>query len=301
MHRAMSGWQVRGAGPLVLTAFLLIGALLTACTDNKGPSGPVFPAKVVGDAIGGPGGTINIQAIVTPGVVDRGRRASVEIFVTSLNGAPLPNRKVTVSSPGGSFDQASGTTDGEGSFRTTIFIPCTVAAGPYAIIAVVEGKSVVLEGAFTAATSTSNDPCAGVAPAPPAAPGAPTLPTVSITSSGTATEAGTVSATFTLTRTGSTGAGLSVILVASGSATFGVDYGLTGSNVVGTTVTIPAGSASTNITLTPVDDALTEPDDPSGPTGPVPAAEVAILTISTSSTYNVGAPAAAQVEIVDND
>jgi hypothetical protein len=298
----MGGRQVRGAGPWALAALLLIGALLQACTtDNKGPSGPTYPAKVVGDAIGGPAGTINIQASVSPGIVDQGRRASVTIMLTSPGGAPLPGRTVFVSSPGGRFDQGNGTTDQNGVFQTTMFVPCEVAPGPYTITAVVEGKSATLEGAFTVATSTSNDPCAGVAPAPPAAPGAPTLPTVSITSSGTATEAGTVSATFTLTRTGSTGAGLSVILVASGSATFGVDYGLTGSNVVGTTVTIPAGSASTNITLTPVDDALTEPDDPSGPTGPVPAAEVAILTISTSSTYNVGAPAAAQVEIVDND
>jgi hypothetical protein len=299
MHREMGGWQVRGAGPLVLTAFLLIGALLAACTDNRGPSGPPFPAKVVGDAIGGPGGTISIQVSVTPGVVDRGRRASVEVFVTSINGAPLPNRRVSLSSAGGSFDQASGTTDGEGSFRTTIFVPCTVAAGPYGITAVVEGKSVVLEGAFTAATSTSNDPCAGVVPAPPAAPGAPaapTLPTVSITSSGTADDGLGTTATFTVTRTGSTGSALSVVLVATGSATFGADYGLVGGAIVGTTVTIPAGSFSANFTLNPVLGDGAENDDPSGPNLD---AELAILTISPAATYTVGAPSAAQAEIVD--
>jgi hypothetical protein len=304
MHRATGGRQVRGAGPLALAALLLIGALQQACSDNTGPVGPTFPAKVVGDAIGGPAGTINIQASVSPGIVDRGRRASVTIMLTSAGGAPLQGRQVVVSSTGGRFDQSSGTTDGDGIFRTTIYVPCEVADGPYAITVVVEGKSAVLEGAFSAATSLSNDPCAGVIPAP--APGGggttPTLPTVSITSSGTATE-GVLpsSATFTVTRTGSTGAGLSVVLVASGSATFGLDYGLVGGSIVGTTVTIPAGSASVTFTLNPVDDALVEPDDPSGPTGPVPAAEVAILTISPASTYTVGAPTAAQVEIVDND
>jgi hypothetical protein len=123
------------------------------------------------------------------------------------------------------------------------------------------------------------------------------LPTVTITSAGVASEAGPTSATFTVSRTGSTAAPLGVVLTATGSAVFGTDYGLTGA-IVGTTVTIPAGSASTVITLNPVDDPDAEADDPSGPNAD---AELAILSISPSGTYTVGTPGAAQVEIVDND
>lgn len=291
-------WTFAVYGLLLLAA----GALIQACSDNDGPVGPTFPAKVVGDAIGGPNGTINIQATVTPGIVDRGRRAGVTIFLTSAGGAPLQGRKVSISSSAGRFDQPSGVTDVNGTFSTTMFVPCEVGVGPGSIIAVVEGKSAVLEGAFSVATATTNDPCpAGSAPVPPAAPGdgggGAALPVVTITSAGTANEAGLVTATFTVSRTGSTASPLSVVLTATGSATFGVDYGLTGS-IVGTTVTIPAGSASTGITLNPVDDPTAEFDDPSGANAD---AELAILTISPAATYTVGAPASAQVEIVDNE
>ena len=63
-------------------------------------------------------------------------------------------------------------------------------------------------------------------------------------------------------------------------------------------MTIPAGSASTVITLNPVDDPDAEADDPSGPNAD---AELAILTITPAGTYTVGTPSAAQVEIVDNE
>jgi hypothetical protein len=105
-----------------------------------------------------------------------------------------------------------------------------------------------------------------------------------------------VTATYTVSRTGSTAAPLSVVLTATGSAVFGADYGLTGS-IVGTTVTIPSGSASTVITLNPVSADGAEADDPSGPNAD---AELAILTVSPAATYTVGTPGAAQVEIVDD-
>jgi hypothetical protein len=306
----------RGIRPSTLVVFgllLLAGTLIQACSDNNGNTGPVFecreqkggakvlaqctgsPARVVGTV--GANGLFNATVRVDPGAVDRGRRAGVQAQLTSPGGAPLQNRPVSLSSPGGKFDNPSGTTDPNGTFSTTMLVPCEVADGPQNITVIAEGKSAQVTGAFTVVTSLANDPCAGVIPTTPGPDGAPTLPSVSITSSGTASDANPpVSATFTVTRTGSTGSALAVVLVPSGSATFGLDYGLVGGNIVGTTVTIPAGASSVTFTLTPVPLDGPEGDDPSGPN---PDAELAILTISPTATYTVGAPPAAQVEIID--
>jgi len=303
---------------VVLALLLVAGTLIQACSDNNGTTGPKFecreqkggvkvltqctgsPARVVGDAIGGPTGTINVQVAVQPGTVDRGRRAGVTFFLTNLNGFPLPGRTIAFSSNAGKFDTLSGVTGADGTFSTTMLVTCEAVTGSGSITAVVEGKSVVLADAFTVVTASSNDPCpagTGVPPPTGGGGGGATLPVVSITSAGTANEAGPVTATFTVSRTGSTSAPLGVTLTATGSATFGSDYGLTGS-IVGLSVTIPAGQASTVITLNPVSADGAEADDPSGPNAD---AELAILTISPTATYTVGTPGAAQVEIVDDN
>jgi hypothetical protein len=140
-------------------ALLLIGVSLTACSDNSGPSGPTFPAKVTGDGIGGPVGSVFVQVIVNPGSVDRGRRGGVTVLVTNANGLPLAGRRVTLSPSAGRLDQTSGTTDANGTFSTTIFIPCEVSDGTVTIIAVVEGATSV-PAPLTVVTSAGDDPCA---------------------------------------------------------------------------------------------------------------------------------------------
>ncbi|MBC7818446.1 MAG: trypsin-like serine protease, partial [Planctomycetaceae bacterium] len=91
--------------------------------------------------------------------------------------------------------------------------------------------------------------------------------------------------TFTITRTGATNASLTVSLAVSGTATNVSDY-----NRLPTTVTIPAGQASTTLTLTPLDDTLSESN------------ETATITLSNSSTYNVDATkSSGTVTIADND
>jgi serine protease len=108
---------------------------------------------------------------------------------------------------------------------------------------------------------------------------------VSITATdASAAEGGTDTGVFTITRAGSTAAALTVTLAFSGSATNGTDY--LGLN---TTVTIPAGSASTTLTVTPVDDSL------------VDGAETAIATLQAGAGYQVGDPSSATVTIADND
>jgi hypothetical protein len=113
----------------------------------------------------------------------------------------------------------------------------------------------------------------------------PVPPTVTIAATdATATEAGTTTATFTVSRTGSTASQLSIGYVVTGSATAGSDYtALSGS------VTIPAASASATITVTPIDDALIEPN------------EMVVVTLSASANYSVGTPGNASATIVSDD
>ncbi|BCU78329.1 hypothetical protein llg_30440 [Luteolibacter sp. LG18] len=100
----------------------------------------------------------------------------------------------------------------------------------------------------------------------------------------TATETGTTTGTFTVTRTGATTSALTVNFTVAGSATSGTDY-----TSIGTSVTIPAGSASKTITLTPVNDLASEGD------------EYVLVTLSTSSSYALGASYFASVTIEDDD
>ena len=89
---------------------------------------------------------------------------------------------------------------------------------------------------------------------------------------------------FTVSRTGSTTAALTVNYTLGGTATNGVDYQtLTGS------VMIAAGQSSAAITVTPINDNVVEPT------------ETVIVTLSQSAGYTVGSPASATVYIADND
>ena len=113
---------------------------------------------------------------------------------------------------------------------------------------------------------------------------APYFDTVTITATDiTATEAGPTTGTFTVTRTGSTAAALTVYYNVSGTATPGSDYiSLPGS------VTIAAGSPSAPITVTPINDTQVESN------------ETVIATLSSNPAYTVGSPNNATVTIIDN-
>ena len=100
----------------------------------------------------------------------------------------------------------------------------------------------------------------------------------------TASETGPTAGVFTVTRTGSTTAALTVNFTVSGSATSGADYASLGSSV-----TIPIGSSSKTITLTPIDDTTSEGNG------------CALATLSTSSSYNLASTYFASITIADND
>ncbi|MCA8918985.1 MAG: LamG domain-containing protein, partial [Planctomycetes bacterium] len=132
--------------------------------------------------------------------------------------------------------------------------------------------------------------------------GGPSGPTVNISATDpTAAEAtpanqtGAYTITFTPTTTGSIT--LNFTMSGTGSLTPGTDYDLSTSTAGATvnwtgpggTITVPTGTASVVITLTPVDDAAAE------------SAESAIMTINSGTGYTLGATLSDTVSIADND
>lgn len=116
--------------------------------------------------------------------------------------------------------------------------------------------------------------------------GGGTVPTVSIAATdANAAEASTTvnPGTFTISRTGSTAAALTVNYTIGGTATNGIDYNrLAGSAV------IPAGQSSVTINLTPVNDATSEGN------------ETILLTLTDTAAYDLAGTGTATVALADN-
>ncbi|WP_395738871.1 Calx-beta domain-containing protein [Prosthecobacter sp.] len=100
----------------------------------------------------------------------------------------------------------------------------------------------------------------------------------------TATETPGNTGQFTLTRTAPSTAALTVNYTIAGTATNTTDYA-----TLATSVSFAANETSKTITVTPVDDAVTEGD------------ETVVLSITTNASYDIGAGAFATVTIKDND
>ena len=95
-------------------------------------------------------------------------------------------------------------------------------------------------------------------------------------------EQGDVPGQFTVTRTGSSG-DLAVYLAVSGTALSGADY-----VPIDNPVVIPDGSSSTTIDVIPFHDLILEPS------------ETVILTVLPNTNYDVGTPATAKLDILDD-
>jgi chitodextrinase len=89
---------------------------------------------------------------------------------------------------------------------------------------------------------------------------------------------------FTFTRSGDLTAALSATIVISGSAVNGTDY-----QTIGSTVSFPAGAATTTVTLTPIDNSV------------VGGSKTATITVQAGAGYTAGSPSSATVTITDND
>ena len=113
---------------------------------------------------------------------------------------------------------------------------------------------------------------------------APSLPTVTVAATtASASRVGPVNGMFTLTRTGSTSAALTVNFSLTGNAANGVDY-----TTIPASVTIPAGAASTAVTVAPL------------PSATSVGSETAVLTLAANSAYAIGSANSATVTIAGN-
>ena len=110
------------------------------------------------------------------------------------------------------------------------------------------------------------------------------LPTVTIAATDANAAEPANTGTFTVSRTGSTTAAMTVNYTVNGTATRGSDY----TNLSGV-VTIPAGAASAAIIVTPINDTLVE------------ANETVLLALAAGAGYAIGSPNNATVTIADND
>ena len=110
-------------------------------------------------------------------------------------------------------------------------------------------------------------------------------PTVSIEASdAVATEVGPTTATFIVSRNGSTSAPLTVAYTVSGTATVADDY-----IALKKRVTIPIGASEVSIVVTPIDDTQVE------------AGETVVLTLKASAAYLIDAASSATLTIVSDD
>jgi Ca2+-binding RTX toxin-like protein len=107
-----------------------------------------------------------------------------------------------------------------------------------------------------------------------------------------AAEAATDPGVYRISRNGSSGA-VTISLTNTGSTTSAADYNLTGGSVAGTapnfTIIIPNGQSFVDVTMTPIDDALSE------------APETLTLNLAPSGSYSIGANSSASVTIADNE
>lgn len=102
--------------------------------------------------------------------------------------------------------------------------------------------------------------------------------------------------TFRISRTGDTTNALTVLFTRTGTATFGgagdYTFSVGGNDLLGLSVVIPAGQATVDITLNPIDDLLAE------------GSQTATLTLAASANYTIDPDAADQtktITIADNE
>jgi len=116
------------------------------------------------------------------------------------------------------------------------------------------------------------------------------LPTVTVTATDSSATEGGDTATYRISRSGgSTTSALSVYYAMSGTATCGSsgDYTLSGGSASCSGATIPAGATYVDVILSALTDSLAE------------SSETAIMTIAANSSYTVGSPSNATVNIVN--
>jgi hypothetical protein len=176
-----------------------------------------------------------------------------------------------------------------GSLSGSLTIPAGSASATVTVTPIddttVEGNETVILTVSADAAYTVGSPNSATVTIAENEQGPPLGPVVAVAASdANASETGPDGGTFTISRTGDTTTGVTVLYTLAGTALNGSDYAsLSGS------VTIPAGAASATVTVTPIDDTAVEGN------------ETVILTVSADAAYTVGSPSSATVTIADNE
>ncbi|MGO9608785.1 MAG: Calx-beta domain-containing protein [Verrucomicrobiia bacterium] len=135
----------------------------------------------------------------------------------------------------------------------------------FGVVTILAGSNVFAEVAFTSLTFQVSSPAVSI-----------------VAGTADAYKFGEIPGAFTMTRVGATNIDQSVAYTIGGTASNGVDYSL-----IANSVTIPAGSISVPITVSPIDDGIVVGD------------VTVTLTLSNSAVYNLGSPASATVTVHD--
>jgi len=257
----------------------------------------------VGDTVGVSGPEpIQMQAVTLPlaGVALAIAPVSVNHIVlaaSSNSGADLTPPVVSITSPanGTTVSGAAVTVSGNASDNVAITgvqfkldganLGSEVLASPYRVT---WNTTVVADGTH-ALTAVARDAAGNQSTAAPVSivvsNSAPvTSPTVTVAATdANASLVGPDNAVFTISRTGSTASALTVNYSLSGTAVNGTDY-----NTLNTSVTIPAGAASTTITVVPQ------------PATSLVGSKTVALNLTANAAYTVGSPNNASVTIAGN-
>ncbi|MFD0893583.1 DUF1349 domain-containing protein [Luteolibacter ambystomatis] len=299
-------YAVTGGTAVSGTDYTLANGTLTF---NAGETVKLIPVTVVDDAVIEPDRTI-IVGLSNPVGADLGANVShtytianddtpvVTITATDATAAESPSATdtgtFTVSRTGPTTNAltvnftVSGTATSGTDYTaigTSVTIPAGASSAPVTITPVDNAtaetsETVIVTLAASAGVYTVGSPAAATVTITD-----DDMPVVSIVATDNiATETGATTGTFTVSRTGPTTNALTVNFTVSGSATSGSDY-----TSIGTSVSIPSGSASKTITLTPINDSASEGD------------EYVLVALSTNANYTLGAPYFDSITIEDDD
>ena len=286
---------VRGLSPSTLYYFRIYA---TSASGNTPYSNIANASTGSASTISGPN-VVSIVALDASAAEAGHDPATFRVSRTGSTAAAL-----TVSySFGGTANYSSGTADYSGLPMVDGFVvpnyQVTIPVGmAYADFSITPITDILAEGIETVSISLKTSPNYGLADISTASATIADDPSnnnvVSIVAiDATASEAGRDPATFRVSRTGSTAAALTVSYSFGGTAGdadyTGLPYVYWGPYTKIYQVTIPAGQSYVDITITPVDDNISEPD------------ETVVLTLSASSVYTLDSRSLSQATILDSD
>ncbi|MCM3901685.1 MAG: PKD domain-containing protein [Pyrinomonadaceae bacterium] len=243
------------------------------------------PTTVIPTFLADQPGTYVIQLIVNDGFVDS---APDTVMITTENSIPIANAGPDQTVTAGATVQLDGSasTDPDG---TPLQFSWALITWPIASVATLSDATIVnptfvadLPGVYIVQLIVSDGVLASAADTVMITAVAP-VATLTATDADAA-EAGLEPGSFTVSRSGDASFALTVAYAVGGTATNGTDYTL-----IPTSVTIPAGSPTAVITITPVDDNVLEDS------------ESIVLTLLEGDDYDVGTEGTATVTIADND